>query len=137
MKYQAVIVDLFGTLVDNWAPQDFKAVNQGLGTALDVSIDDIEKVWREHGDSFFKGTHGGVEGAMEHMCRVLGTGVEPARIAYASHRWVEFSRRMLSPRPDALQTLRALKSKGPKIGLISDTAAGSLASGQRHLLHRW
>ena len=123
VKYQAVIFDLFGTLVDNWALQDFKAMIKDLALALHVSTDDVENVWRENGDGFNIGIHGGVEGVMKHMCRVLARSVEATRIADASHRWREFSRRTLSPRPDALRMLEELKGKDHKIGLISDTAA--------------
>jgi len=86
------------------------------------------------GDRFVEGWLGSYElrnrgafpSARANIAYVLGTmgaTAEPEAMVRAAELRVEFTRRHLSPRDDAIATLTALKVKGLKLGLVSDCAA--------------
>src|SRR5262245_54487672 len=54
------------------------------------------------------------------ICRRLGLATTADRIARAAGARRDFTRDAMRPRPDAAPTLRALRSRGPRLGLISD-----------------
>ena len=57
------------------------------------------------------------------MCSTLGVEPDADAVARAVAMRVEFTRRALIPRPDALSTLAALRQNGYTLGLISDCSS--------------
>ena len=118
MNYRAVIFDLFGTLVG-----DFMAVGQThdeLAAILGVPYEPFMKQWREITGRRTMGEFQTVEASIESVCGALGVLVNAEQMAKAVEFRLEYTRRALTPKPDAIATLTQLKHAGFKVGLLSN-----------------
>ena len=125
MRYQAVIFDLFGTLVDN--PKyladgrgGWDRMMCGVADALDMDVEVLQRVWSETEDQQFKGTFSTVEAYLEHVCQHAGVPANPVGIAEAVAIRLDYLKSVAIPRSDTMSTLVRLKDSGHKIGLLSD-----------------
>ena len=127
MKYDAVIFDLFGTLVDNLAnlegtSAEYCRVTCDVAGALSIPLQDFRRSWSATEDERYTGLFPTMEAYLENLCRQSGVPVSPDRIAHAVQIRLDYFRGLLTPRDDTLDTLRRLKDSGFKIGLVSDCA---------------
>lgn len=123
MKYQAIIFDLFGTLVDNISFQQSECVLSEMADILHTPCQRFISTWIV--DTWHMRASGAfltLEACIEHICSLLGTHVERDSLQKACCIWSDFTIKALHPRPDAINVLTNLKSAGYKIGLISDCA---------------
>ena len=124
-KYDAVIFDLFGTLVDNpEVPGPIQAASDqylaDLAAAISVPTEQLLRLWRETADERMKGHFPTPEGYITHLCQELGVDPGADQVIQAAGIRLDFLREHLVPRPDSKATMSQLKSSGYKIGLISD-----------------
>jgi len=119
MNYNTVIFDLFGTLVN-----DFMSVagqsHDELAAILGVPYEPFMKQWREITERRTMGEFQTVEASIEHVCGALGVAVNAEQMAKAVEFRLEYTRRALTPKPDAVATLQQLRNEGFKIGLLSN-----------------
>ena len=119
MNYNTVIFDLFGTLVN-----DFMSVagqsHDELAAILGVPSEPFMKQWREITGRRTLGEFQTVEASIEHVCAALGVPVNGTQMAKAVEFRLEYTRRALVPKPDAVATLAQLKHTGFKLGLLSN-----------------
>lgn len=121
MKYEAVIFDLFGTLVDNFSPREYEMVLVEMASVLSASSDDFVKLWSNISEERMKGTIQSPEAAIDHVCRILGVHPEDAHINLAAQiKFDVTKRKIMRPKTDAVEILSRLKSEGYKTGLISN-----------------
>ena len=120
MTYDAVIFDLFGTLVHNLPVKDYQRLMRDLSDAVGAPCQDFARVWGEKLDDRMVGKFGGVEGNIACVCETLGFLPDPTRLTEAARIRVEFSRRNLATRKNVVETLRSLRSLGCRVGLITD-----------------
>lgn len=125
MKYDAVIFDLFGTLVDNPTSPGVKRLRyeqlmSKVAVVVSIPTDDFLQAWAEtaprRGTGYFPTT----EANIAFICQELGRPIEAGKVAEAARMRFEFWRAALMPRKDSLATLAQLKASGYKIGLISN-----------------
>jgi len=119
MNYSTVIFDLFGTLVN-----DFRSVAgytyDELADILGVPPEPFMKMWREIMGRRTLGEFQTVEASIEYVCGALGVTVNAQQMAKAVEFRLEYTRRALTPKPDAVATLVQLKQTGFKLGLLSN-----------------
>jgi putative hydrolase of the HAD superfamily len=119
LKYQAVIFDLFGTLVvfslANW--QDSI---QRMAAALGAEAGAFLRGWLESYPERSSGSSASLADYLTLLCGHLGLSPASDRIAEAVQIRKDFTRRTLVLRDDAETTLQKLKSAGLKIGLVSN-----------------
>jgi putative hydrolase of the HAD superfamily len=119
MNYHAIIFDLFGTLVN-----DFMSVggqtHEEFAAILGVPYEPFMKLWREITERRTMGEFQTVEASIEHVCGALGVPVHAEQMAKAVEFRLEYTKRALVPKPDAVATLAALKNTSVKIGLLSN-----------------
>jgi len=121
LKYDAVIFDLFGTLVDNFPGEAFESTAADMACCLGVPQQDFALLWNvDTWPMRVVGHFPTTEANIEHICGLLDVSVEEALVKTAAQIRFEFSRRILVPRDDVVETLTTIKSAGSKIGLISD-----------------
>ena len=77
MSYDAVIFDLFGTLVDDLTNPEFRRVEyerviSETAAALSVPIDDFTRLWLEMGDRRITGALPTTDAALAQICQELG-----------------------------------------------------------------
>ena len=125
MKYEAVIFDLFGTLVDDLVHPEYQRVEyrrmmKKMNDVLSVSEEDFRPIWSALGDKLNTGFFPSMEAALEHICDELGVDVDGDKLSKAAQVRFEFIRQALIPRHDSVKALIQLRTLGYKIGLISD-----------------
>jgi len=127
MKYDAVIFDLFGTLVDIFSLEEYRDFIKDMCGVLGVSPADFASRWDEKADERALGTVPVVE-QLAVLCRDLGVDVTPEQLERAVEMRVDFVRGVLVPRKDAASTLAALRDRGLKVGVISDCSEEVVAA---------
>jgi putative hydrolase of the HAD superfamily len=119
MKFQAVIFDLFGTLVDDFVSST-KQANVDLATLLSVPHEPFAREWRQTSAMRIDGTFQTIEASIEYVCDAIGAQVTKEQINRAVEIRLQQIRRALKPNPGAVATLTRLKDDGCKIGLLSN-----------------
>jgi putative hydrolase of the HAD superfamily len=122
MTYEAVIFDLFGTLIDNFSFRDYERSLSAMAATLGVPNEDFHRLWRETAGLRGTGGFATIEANLEHICQQLGLKIAAARIVAASRIRLDLTRRTLTLWGDAVSPLARLKAQGYKIGRISDCA---------------
>jgi putative hydrolase of the HAD superfamily len=120
MRYDAVIFDLFGTLVPFPGSEDETAMLGRVATTLGVDYQQFLLYWREYLPAREAGRLGTLAENFEHACRTLGVAVDPTRIAKADkikHHQVEAYLRIV---PESEGALIRVRRAGLLVGLISN-----------------
>ena len=123
MKYEAVIFDLFGTLVDNFSIREYESVLGEMASVLSTPPDEFIRLWSDTFNQRATGLFQTPEANIEYVCRKLGVIIEDPQVKLAAHIRFNFTARSLMPRPGSLEVLSQLKAEGYKTGLISDCSA--------------
>ncbi|MFC1900711.1 HAD family hydrolase [Chloroflexota bacterium] len=122
MKYEAVIFDLFGTLVDVFSVSEYDDVLKNIASALRVPYDNFRPVWDETARDRSLGNIPTSRANLENVYHKLGIPTDNEKIELAAKIRHEFFEIAMKPRSDALDVLSQLRSKGIKLGLISNCA---------------
>jgi putative hydrolase of the HAD superfamily len=126
MKYEAVIFDLFGTLVNNIPRSESEKFFTEIGPILKAPGEELYQlwldIWEKRAGGFFRST----EETFGFVCKKLGISVSYAELEHASRLHGDFIESMVTPRPYAVEVLTRLKSEGYKTGLITDCSAGTV-----------
>ena len=120
MKYQAIVFDLFGTLVDNFSLREHEAVLRQMAAVLSAPSEGFARLWVETFNKRAREAFRSTRDNIEYVCRRLGVRPNDECIKLAVKIRVDFTRCSLRPRDDALETLTQLRWEGYKIGLISN-----------------
>lgn len=121
MKYSAVVFDLFGTLVNDFA-SSARQVPAEMAAALGVPDDPFISVWTQTLDMRIVGAFDTVEANIEYVLDAIGAHAQAAQISAAVKIRMDYIRQALQPRPGAIDTLSRLKSHPYKVGLISNAS---------------
>ncbi len=124
MRYEAVIFDLFGTLVDGFSYREHERVVAEMASALALPLEEFAQLftsgtWQARGTGRF----GSIAANLEYIVRRLGQEVDAERIARAVTIRREFTRRALAAPSASVAVLATARAAGHRIGLISDCSA--------------
>ena len=72
MRYEAVVFDLFGTLVDNFSRRDYEGALADMADALAVGREDFARLWLLSAPDRGIGQLPTVESNVHHCLRALG-----------------------------------------------------------------
>ena len=120
MKFEAVIFDLYGTLVDSFTIAEYETTLKHTALALGVPYDDFRAIWYETAYDRNTGVYPTTRAMMEHICRKLEVPVEGEQLDIARDIRHGFVRKEMTPRNDAVIVLKELRERGFKTGLISN-----------------
>jgi putative hydrolase of the HAD superfamily len=120
MKYEAVIFDLFGTLVDNFIRGDYEKVLKEMAAILKAPFEEFYRTWKESFPERVTGAHATQKASIDYICRKLNVKVTGDQVDHAFRVRLDYTKRAMVPRQGALKTLAHLKEKQYKVGLISD-----------------
>lgn len=123
MVVRAVVFDLFNTLTAPVDDAEFRASVRAMGLAAGVDPDGFTKGWFDLWRERFDGTFGTTEADVRGVCAAMQARVDSAAVERAAEIRVEFERRTLKPRADAVATLARVRTLGFKTALISDCSA--------------
>lgn len=122
---KAVIFDLFGTLVPNIPPARFKVNMRVMAGELGVSPEAFEEEWKK---SFKQRMTGEVQDGDQQFVPILqaiGAPIDPGALTRTTAIRNRFLKECLDPKPDALEMLDEMKSRGLKIGLVTDCSSAT------------
>ena len=125
MKYDAVIFDLYGTLVDETTGSvaklgGYNRTTAEVATLVGAPPDPFLQLWNSTLAQRMTGAHATFEAYVTALCEQLGVVPDPSGMVEAERLRTDFFRERLVPRPDAVETLTELKAMGHRIGLITD-----------------
>jgi putative hydrolase of the HAD superfamily len=123
VKYQAVIFDLFGTLVDIFYQPDYYSVLREMMSILKTPHDDFVRLWRSTADRRVTGVFKTLEENLAYICRELNVPATRSQINLAKRIRFDYVALALTPRAGAIEVLSQLKLDGYKIGLVSNCSA--------------
>jgi putative hydrolase of the HAD superfamily len=121
MRYQAVIFDFYGTLVQPYSSKLYGPVLSKMAKNLEVPLEEFMNMWIDN--IIIQRTTGLLptdEAAISYICHTLNIHVNTSQIVSAANKWLTFERQAIKPLPDAIPTLTSLKKMGLKIGLITN-----------------
>lgn len=119
MKYKAVIFDLFGTLVGKVSMKERTAVLRQMAEVLGVPADDFIRLWFATFNERDMGVFESIESNLEYITEKFGLSADPERVRHSASLQNCFMKQVVVPRPEALEVVSSLKSRGYKVGLIS------------------
>ena len=123
MRYQAVIFDLFGTLIDNFSRQKYENNLEEIAALCGFNAKAFIKIWKTLYQQRVTGKMSSPDGCIEYIGRKLRQNPSEIAIEAATLLRDEFVRNTITPRPDAISTLNELKNRGYKLALLSDCSS--------------
>ena len=120
MKYEAVIFDLFGTLVDSYSYKEYQSVLGQMASVLRIPFDAFRRLWAETTYQRNTGVIRTIEANIQYICQKLGISADDTKIKLATEIRFDFVAKTMRPRQDAIDVLSYLQSQGLKTGLISN-----------------
>jgi len=121
MKYRAVIFDLFGTLINDFAASAGSVYTE-MAAALAVPYEPFMSVWNQTLEMRIIGAFETVEANIEYVLNALNEHAGAEQIQRAVEIRMRCIGQVLQPKADAVSTLAQLKSRGFKLGLISNAS---------------
>ena len=123
MKFQAVIFDLFGTLVDNFSITEHNRVLSGMAVVLEAPEEPFTHLWL---DTFHMRCVGEFQTTVDnvlYICEKLNTIPDREKLHKAANIRFNYTRNSLVPKNNAIKTLKTIKTSALKLGLISDCSS--------------
>ncbi len=117
---QAILFDLYGTLVPNFPPEAYRRATEDMAAILGVSADEFMKAWRDRFLQRVRGRNGGVAGSIRGVLSELDVEVNPEALQKAATRRLEFARHLFDSSALTLPVLRKLREEGIPLALVSD-----------------
>ena len=120
MKYQAVIFDLFGTLIENFSRSEYAAVFAEMSGVLSVPPDEFLSAWAAAFDQRATGVFSTTADEIRNIAVQFNPGVTEDQVERATRIRTDYTGRSFIPREGAIEVLGYLREAKYKVGLISD-----------------
>ncbi len=123
LKAEAVVFDLFGTLVPSFSKGGYEPCLRGMARDLDVPLEPFRRAW--NGQLWQDRVMGQFTDAQESIaraCQIIGAHPPRDQVEAALARRLDYERSLLVPYDEVLPTFMALRRGGMRIGLISNCA---------------
>ncbi len=117
---KAVLFDLFGTLVDVFSFSRYERVLERVTSTLGADHRKFRELWV---GSYRRRARGEFQTTEENLLwalRRLNLEVEPSRVRAAEAHLLSFARRALAARPERLTFLESLRSRGLRLGVVTN-----------------
>ncbi len=117
--FDAVVFDLFGTLVPEFSREEFYDAVRAMAVVLDADLTAFEAAWNGSALARQTGVFATVEENVRAICSSLGAHPSDTQVELALDVRRELYRARFIPRVGAVETLAELKARRYPIGLIS------------------
>ena len=119
-RFDAVVFDLFGTLVPEYRRDEFYASVDAAARVLGADVGAFREAWNHTAPARQAGAWMSMEAGLRALCRTLGVAEpEDRTLDMALAPRAEMYARKFHPRPGAVETLRELKARAYPIALVS------------------
>jgi putative hydrolase of the HAD superfamily len=120
---KAVIFDFFGTLVPCLSLSEHKAVLSKMADLVGAPRAAFVQKWFDTVVPRMTGEYSSVRANIEAICATLSVPLDAANCELAVKERYAYARAHIIPRATAIETLRELRERGLRIGLISDCSS--------------
>jgi putative hydrolase of the HAD superfamily len=127
MKYQAVIFDLFGTLVPNFSEREYHHAITQIASILSAPPDPFWQLWKNAFNERILGTLPDAESQILDICQKLRVKPDKDAIVEAIRIRFDYERHVMVPYPEAVSLLSTLKSEGYKTCLVTNCSSEAVA----------
>ena len=117
---QAILFDLYGTLVPNFPPDAYRQATEDMAQILGVPTDDFRAKWGERFLTRVRGTDGDLAESVTAVLDEMGTQVSPEVLSRAVERRLAFARELFDRSDETLPVLHSLRKLGIPLALVSD-----------------
>jgi putative hydrolase of the HAD superfamily len=122
MPCQAVLFDLFGTLIEVFSRREYDAVLDAMAARLEVPAERFRVTWHRTGYPRAVGLLPRGVDSLRQVLAELGLARDEAALESAVALRHDLCRRAMVPRPGVLETLAELRRRGLRVGLVSNCA---------------
>lgn len=119
VTFEAVVFDLFGTLVPEFSKTDFSERTRAMASVLGADPDRFEQEWDRTAIARQTGGFVDIASNVRAICATLAVTVDETVLPLALDLRLDLYRMWFHPRRGALATLTEVKERGYPIGLIS------------------
>jgi putative hydrolase of the HAD superfamily len=120
MKFEAVIFDLFGTLVHQFSLNPYLEVLKRMAVELEADPETFKRLWFEAGQRRGMGVPESIRSSVEYVVDKMGLRKDEVKTEKIVEMRLDYVRGLLSPLPYALDVLTKLRAAKFKIGLVSN-----------------
>jgi putative hydrolase of the HAD superfamily len=120
LTYDAVIFDLFGTLIDSANPQHLIRLFRDPVADLNCDADAFMSAWLGIYQDRATGKFGSVANEVIYICKQLGIEISEQQLQRVVEDRLQGFREHCTPRATVPATLTRLRQDGVKVGLVSD-----------------
>ena len=117
--FEAVVFDLFGTLVPEFSKREFFEAVRAMARVLETDADRFEEAWNVSALDRQTGVFASIEDNVRNICASLDVAPSDAAVAEALDVRMSLYRTWFHPRRGAIETLAEVKGRGYPIALIS------------------
>jgi len=117
---KAVIFDFFGTLVPNFSLSEHKVVLGRMADLMGAPREAFIQQWFDTTVLRMTGEYSSTRDNIEAICRTLEVPFDAESCEQAVAERYVYARANSAPRSTAIETLREIRKRGLKTGLISD-----------------
>lgn len=122
---QAILFDLFGTLVPNRPPDHWAGCFAEIAAVFGAEPHAFYAEWNKLHQARMVGNSPDGERAFDPILHTLGIRAQSEQYRRAYELRIAFMRQAVEPKPDALETLEALAAAGFKLALVTDCSSGT------------
>ena len=124
-RYDAVVFDLWGTLVDELTHPEahrlvYRQKTDETADLLGVDRDEFARAWGATAPDRMVGRVPSTEATLRLICEQLGAEPGADAVKAAAQIRYEYVRDALSPRPGTVEAMETLRESGYRVGLISN-----------------
>ena len=119
MKFETVIFDLFGTLVNHFM-SSVGQMHKQMAAVLAVPFEQFNPLWNRTTEMRVVGAFATVEASIEHVLSEMNVDAQAEQIEKAVAIRMRYIKRALRPKVHAISTLHQLKRHRYKTGLLSN-----------------
>jgi putative hydrolase of the HAD superfamily len=119
MKFETVIFDLFGTLVDHF-PSSARQMHHEMVAVLEVPYEQFNPLWGRTTEMRVIGAFETVEASIQYVLDKMNAHARAEQIQNAVAIRMQYIKDALRPKSDAITTLNELKRRRYRLGLLSN-----------------
>lgn len=119
MKFETIVFDLFGTLVNHF-PSSAGEMHHEMVAALKVPYEEFNPLWGQTTEMRVIGAFETVEASIQYILDKMNAHARAEQIRNAVALRMRYIKEALRPKADAISTLKELRRRGYRLGLLSN-----------------
>jgi putative hydrolase of the HAD superfamily len=119
MKFETIVFDLFGTLVNHF-PSSAGKMHHEMVAVLEVPYEEFNRLWSRTTEMRVIGAFETVEASIQYVLDKMNAHAQAEQIRNAVAIRMKYIKESLRPKSDAITTLNELRRRRYRLGLLSN-----------------